>query len=53
MGSLPLEGKVANWWLPGEVAVATMPLAASGKIDKNRLRADYANGQIEGVKVGR
>jgi fatty-acyl-CoA synthase len=48
-----LNGKIADWWLPGEVAVATMPLAASGKIDKNRLRADYASGKIEGVKVGR
>ncbi|MGN6375354.1 MAG: AMP-binding protein, partial [Sphingomonas sp.] len=34
-----LRGKIADWWLPGEVAtVAAMPLAASGKIDKNRLR---------------
>jgi hypothetical protein len=28
-----------------------MPLAASGKIDKNRLRADYANGRIESEPV--
>jgi len=49
-----LSGKVADWWLPDEVvAVAAMPLAASGKIDKNQLRADYAEGRIEGEPVGR
>lgn len=47
-----LRGKVADWWLPGEVVVATMPLAASGKIDKNQLRADYANGKLESERVG-
>jgi fatty-acyl-CoA synthase len=30
-----------------------MPLAASGKIDKNQLRADYEAGKIEGEPVGR
>jgi hypothetical protein len=30
-----------------------MPLAASGKIDKNQLRAEYASGRIEGEPVGR
>jgi fatty-acyl-CoA synthase len=40
-----LKGKVADWWLPDEVVeVAAMPLAATGKIDKIRLRADYARG---------
>jgi fatty-acyl-CoA synthase len=48
-----LRGKVADWWLPGEVVVASMPLAASGKIDKNRLRADYAHGKIVGEPIGR
>ena len=43
-----LRGKVADWWIPDQVAtVATMPLAATGKIDKVRLRADYAQGTIE------
>ena len=38
-----LRGKVADWWIPDQVIrVAHMPLAATGKIDKNRLRADYA-----------
>jgi fatty-acyl-CoA synthase len=42
-----LRGQVAEWWIPGEVVlVAAMPLAASGKIDKTRLRADYAAGRM-------
>ncbi|MDG2535125.1 AMP-binding protein [Sphingomonas sp. HITSZ_GF] len=49
-----LRGKVADWWIPGEVAeVPAMPLAASGKIDKKRLRDDYAEGRIAASKVGR
>jgi fatty-acyl-CoA synthase len=47
-----LRGKVADWWIPGEVAeVSAMPLGASGKIDKQRLRADYAEGRITGARV--
>jgi len=42
-----LRGKVAGWWLPDQILkVNTMPLAATGKIDKNQLRADYANGKL-------
>jgi 3-(methylthio)propionyl---CoA ligase len=42
-----LRGKIAHWWLPDQIIrVAAMPLAATGKVDKNRLRADYANGKI-------
>lgn len=38
-----LRGKVASWWIPDQVVdVEAMPLAATGKIDKVRLRADYA-----------
>jgi acyl-CoA synthetase (AMP-forming)/AMP-acid ligase II len=38
-----LRGNVADWWIPDHVIqVAQMPLAATGKIDKNRLRAEYA-----------
>ena len=49
-----LRGKVADWWIPDRVAeVTAMPLAASGKIDKNRLRADYEAGKIAAVAVGR
>ncbi len=36
-----LRGKVADWWIPDQVVVVqAMPLAATGKIDKKRLRAD-------------
>jgi acyl-CoA synthetase (AMP-forming)/AMP-acid ligase II len=39
-----LRGVVPDWWLPDEVIrIERMPLAATGKIDKNQLRADYAN----------
>ena len=38
-----LRGKVADWWIPDQVIqVKEMPLAPTGKIDKIRLRADYA-----------
>ncbi len=38
-----LQGAVVDWWIPDEVIqVPHMPLAATGKIDKNRLRAEYA-----------
>ncbi|MCW3848017.1 AMP-binding protein [Sphingomonas sp. LB-2] len=42
-----LRGRVADWWIPAEVVeIEAMPLAASGKIDKQRLRRDYAAGEI-------
>jgi fatty-acyl-CoA synthase len=38
-----LRGVVPDWWLPEKIVrVERMPLAATGKIDKVRLRADYA-----------
>jgi fatty-acyl-CoA synthase len=38
-----LRSRVARWWLPDAIVrVAQMPLAATGKIDKNRLRDEYA-----------
>ncbi|MBS0296940.1 MAG: AMP-binding protein [Proteobacteria bacterium] len=49
-----LRGKVADWWLPDEVVqIGAMPLAATGKIDRNRLRADYLAGKLatEGVNL--
>ncbi|HEX5184383.1 MAG TPA: long-chain-fatty-acid--CoA ligase [Allosphingosinicella sp.] len=49
-----LSGKVADWWIPDRIArVPVMPLAASGKIDKNRLRADYDAGRIKTERVNR
>lgn len=38
-----LRGKIADWMIPREVVlVPAMPLAATGKIDKMRLRAEFA-----------
>ena len=43
----PLKGRVAPWWIPDEVVrLDAMPLAATGKIDKLRLRADYGRGDM-------
>jgi fatty-acyl-CoA synthase len=42
-----LRGKVADWWLPDRIIrVTAMPLAPTGKIDKLRLKADYAAGLL-------
>ena len=39
-----LKGKVADWWIPDRiVSVQSMPLAATGKIDKTRLRAVFGD----------
>jgi acyl-CoA synthetase (AMP-forming)/AMP-acid ligase II len=40
-----LKGRVASWWVPDAVVrLEAMPLAATGKIDKLRLRAEYGAG---------
>jgi fatty-acyl-CoA synthase len=45
-----LRGKVARWWVPDQVdQVASMPLASTGKIDKNSLRTAYAD-RVAGSK---
>ena len=42
-----LRGRVPDWWLPDQIiTVAAMPLAATGKIDRNQLRADYLSGDL-------
>jgi 3-(methylthio)propionyl---CoA ligase len=42
-----LREKIAGWWIPDQIVpIGSMPLAATGKIDKTQLRADYANGKI-------
>jgi fatty-acyl-CoA synthase len=44
-----LRGRVADWWLPDEiVTLRSMPVAATGKIDKMRLRAEYESGSLAG-----
>ncbi|WP_338152233.1 AMP-binding protein [Sphingomonas turrisvirgatae] len=40
----PLRGRVAPWWIPDAVIrLDAMPLAATGKIDKIRLRAEHGS----------
>ena len=37
-----LKGRVADWWIPDRiVSVPSMPLAATGKINKMQLRSTY------------
>ncbi|MBB5709943.1 AMP-binding protein [Sphingomonas xinjiangensis] len=39
-----LRGRVAPWWIPDAVVrLPSMPLAPTGKIDKVRLRSQYAH----------
>jgi acyl-CoA synthetase (AMP-forming)/AMP-acid ligase II len=41
----PLHGRVASWWIPDEVVrLPKMPTAATGKVDKMRLRSQYGQG---------
>jgi fatty-acyl-CoA synthase len=36
------EGKIAKWWLPDDVVFTeSLPMGATGKIQKNRLRDQY------------
>jgi len=36
------EGKIAKWWLPDDVVFTeALPMGATGKIQKNRLRDQY------------
>jgi acyl-CoA synthetase (AMP-forming)/AMP-acid ligase II len=38
------EGKIAKWWTPDDVIfVETIPLGATGKIQKNRLREEFGD----------
>jgi fatty-acyl-CoA synthase len=48
-----LRGKVADWWLPQQIVqIDAMPLAATGKIDKIKLRADYGDGNLGEAQAG-
>ena len=42
------EGKIAKWWTPDDVVfVESIPLGATGKMLKNRLREQYASHLLE------
>lgn len=38
-----LDGRIAKWWMPDDVVFATIPLGATGKIDKREIRRLYAD----------
>ncbi len=49
-----LRGKIADWWLPDTVVhIDAMPLAATGKIDKQKLRSDYTAGKLSSENLRR
>ncbi|MDE2369302.1 MAG: fatty-acid--CoA ligase [Burkholderiales bacterium] len=44
------EGKVARWWTPDDVVfVDAIPLGATGKMQKTRLREQFANHELPGA----
>ena len=45
-----LRDKVAKWWLPDDVAfVESLPLTATGKVSKARLRAQFKDHKLPGA----
>lgn len=45
-----LRGKVPEWWLPDRVVLTEkMPVAATGKIDKERLCAELTEADLDGA----
>jgi 3-(methylthio)propionyl---CoA ligase len=41
------EGKIAKWWTPDDVVfVDSIPLGATGKMQKNKLREQFANHKL-------
>ncbi|MFN4100610.1 MAG: 3-(methylthio)propionyl-CoA ligase [Pararhodobacter sp.] len=44
------EGKIAKWWLPDDVVfVEAIPLGATGKMQKNKLREQFRDYQLPTV----
>ncbi len=44
------EGKIAKWWLPDDVAfVDALPLGATGKVQKVKLREQFREHKLPGV----
>lgn len=45
-----LDGKIAKWWMPDDVVVVeTIPLGATGKIDKKLIRQQMADYRLPGA----
>jgi fatty-acyl-CoA synthase len=41
------DGKIAKWWTPDDVAfVDAIPLGATGKVQKNKLREQFADHKL-------
>lgn len=38
-----LEPNIVKWWMPDAIIFASVPLTATGKIDKKVLRERYCN----------
>jgi 3-(methylthio)propionyl---CoA ligase len=44
------EGKIAKWWLPDDVIfIDALPLGATGKVQKNKLREQFAGYRLPGT----
>ncbi len=42
-----LSERITRWWLPETILVAEVPLTATGKVDKKRLRDTYARSPMQ------
>ena len=47
-----LEPRIVRWWSPDAIIIATIPLTATGKIDKKSLRDKYKGYLINTPKYG-
>lgn len=44
------EGKIAKWWMPDDVTfVDALPIGATGKVLKNRLREQFKDYKLPSV----
>jgi acyl-CoA synthetase (AMP-forming)/AMP-acid ligase II len=44
------DGKIAKWWTPDDVAfVEGLPLGATGKVQKNKLREQFTGYRLPGT----
>jgi 3-(methylthio)propionyl---CoA ligase len=46
------QGKVARWWMPDDVVfVESIPMTATGKISKKRLREQFKDFVLQQTKL--
>ncbi len=48
-----LEPKMPKWWLPDRIIFSEVPLTATGKVDKKRLRESYGEVLISSLSAGK